>query len=210
MSSDAGIAAGRWTAAERMRLAGITGVIAALHVPGWALYLYRTRRLLAATSFAGAGTLAYALGVRHAFDADHIAAIDDTARLMLQRGRRPLGVGFFSSLGHSPVVPVLSLAAAGGAMTGSGARALRSYGGIASALAGMVFLLAVAVLNALVLAGLLTRLTGTGGPVSRYASVSDHFELLGYAIVGLFAAAWAAALAWRIGGFERRYGKGRR
>jgi hypothetical protein len=149
MSSDAGIAAGRWTAADRMRLAGVTGVIAALHVPGWALYLYRTRRLLAA-------------------------------------------------------------ATAGGAMTGSGARALRSYGGIASALAGMIFLLAVAVLNALVLAGLLTRLMGTGGPVSRYASVSDHFELLGYAIVGLFAAAWAAALAWRIGGFERRYGKGRR
>lgn len=157
MSSDAGIATGRWTGAERVRLSGVIGVIAAMHMLGWALYLYYARHLGAATSFAGAGTLAYALGVRHAFDADHIAAIDDTTRLMLQRGRRPVGVGFFFSLGHSSVVLVLSLvvATAAGAMTGAGVRTLRTYGGIAAAVTGMTFLLAVAVLNALVLAGLL-------------------------------------------------------
>lgn len=78
---------GRWTTAERIRLSGIVAVIALMHVAGWSLYFYYAHNLSAATAFAGAGTLAYALGVRHAFDADHIAAIDDTTRLMLTRGR---------------------------------------------------------------------------------------------------------------------------
>src|SRR5947199_8147424 len=103
---------GRWTRAERMRLGGIVGAVAMLHVTGWSLYLYYAHNLAGASAFAGAGTLAYALGVRHAFDADHIAAIDDTTRLMLQRGRRPVGVGFFFSLGHSTIVLVLSFVVA--------------------------------------------------------------------------------------------------
>ena len=58
------------------------------------------------------------------------------------------------------------------------------------------------------LAGLLARLLGPGGLVSAYASIGRHFELLGYVIVALFVTAWAAAaLSWRLGGFERRYGK---
>lgn len=150
-------ATGRWTPAERVRLSVIIGAVAVLHIAGWALYFYWTRHLAAAASFAGTGTLAYALGVRHAFDADHIAAIDDTTRLMLQRGRRPVGAGFFFSLGHSSVVLALSLAiaSAAGVMTGTGVRVLRAYGGLAAAFTGMVFLLAVAALNALVLAGLM-------------------------------------------------------
>ena len=158
MSTDsAAVASSRWTGAERARLSGIIGVIAVLHILGWSMYLYYTRHLAAATSFAGAGTLAYALGVRHAFDADHIAAIDDTTRLMLQRGRRPVGVGFFFSLGHSSVVLALSLviAAAAGAATTAGVHASRVYGGAAATAAGMTFLLAVAAANSLVLAGLL-------------------------------------------------------
>jgi high-affinity nickel-transport protein len=158
MTADlATVTTGQWTRAERARLSGIIAVIVALHIAGWSLYFYYTRHLAVAASFAGAGTLAYALGVRHAFDADHIAAIDDTTRLMLQRGRRPVGVGFFFSLGHSSVVLALSLVVAGaaGAMTGTGVRVLRADGGVAAAFAGMTFLLAVAVLNALVLAGLL-------------------------------------------------------
>ncbi len=59
----------------------------------------------------GTGVLAYTLGVRHAFDADHIAAIDNTTRKLVGEGRRPLGVGFFFSLGHSSVVLVLALVA---------------------------------------------------------------------------------------------------
>jgi len=147
---------GRWTATERLRLTGIVGVIVALHVVGWSIHLYYSASLRTAGTFAGAGTLAYALGIRHAFDADHIAAIDDTTRLMLQRGgRRPLGVGFFFSLGHSTVVLILALvvAAAAGATAQTGVEHFREIGGMISQLVAMSFLLLVAVLNGLVLVG---------------------------------------------------------
>jgi len=150
------IAIGRWTRAERLRLSAIVGVIAVLHVLGWTMYFYYTHHLAAATSFAGAGTLAYALGVRHAFDADHIAAIDDSTRLMLARGRRPVGVGFFFAMGHSSVVLALAfvVVTAAGATTSANMAAFRAYGGIAAAATAMGFLLLVAALNGMVLAGL--------------------------------------------------------
>jgi high-affinity nickel-transport protein len=145
-----------WTRAERLRLSAIVGTIALLHVAGWSLYFYYAHRLAAATSFAGAGLLAYALGVRHAFDADHIAAIDDSTRLMLARGRRPLGTGFFFAMGHSAVVLALAFVVvlAARATTPAGVASLRADGSIAAATAGVVFLLLVATLNAMVLAGL--------------------------------------------------------
>ncbi len=151
------IEAGRWTRAERVRLSAIVAVIAVMHVIGWALYFYYSHSLTAATTFAGAGTLAYALGVRHAFDADHIAAIDDTTRLMLQRGRRPIGVGFFFAMGHSSVVLVLAfiVAIAAGAATGPHVDAFREYGAVVAAVVAASFLMLVAVLNAMVLAGVL-------------------------------------------------------
>ena len=61
-----------------------------LHVVGWGLFVWYSRTNPA---LAGLGTLAYTFGLRHAFDADHIAAIDNTTRKMLQNGKRPLGVG---------------------------------------------------------------------------------------------------------------------
>ena len=57
----------------------------------------------------GTGILAYTLGMRHAFDADHIAAIDNTTRKLIQDGERPLSVGYFFSLGHSTIVFVLAV-----------------------------------------------------------------------------------------------------
>jgi len=133
----------------------VLGAVLALHVAGWSLYLYYSQNLLTAGSFAGAGTLAYALGVRHAFDADHIAAIDDTTRLLMQRGRRPVGVGFFFAMGHSSVVLLLALlvATAAGATTGQTFDTLKRVGGAVSVVVAMTFLLLVAVLNALVLRG---------------------------------------------------------
>ncbi|MFZ5852576.1 MAG: HoxN/HupN/NixA family nickel/cobalt transporter [Actinomycetota bacterium] len=152
------LASGRWTPAERLRLSGILAVVAGMHVLGWTLYLGYSASLPAASSFAGAGTLAYALGVRHAFDADHIAAIDDTTRLMLLPGRRPVGVGFFFAMGHSSVVLLLALVvafAAGAAGTQGEIDAFRSVGGAVSVVVAMSFLLLVAALNALVLRGIL-------------------------------------------------------
>jgi nickel/cobalt transporter (NiCoT) family protein len=88
------------------------GAVPALPVIGCALFIHydairavhdlrgRDNRLVDV----GAGALAYTLGLRHAFDADPISAIDDTTRYLLQKGRKPLAVGFFFSLGHSTVV----------------------------------------------------------------------------------------------------------
>ena len=105
--SRAGDAPARSRRSEWRRLAGFYGFIAALHVVGWGLYLYYAADHPA---LVGLGFVAYMFGLRHAFDADHIAAIDDTVRIMLQRGERPLGVGFFFSLGHSTIVLVLAVA----------------------------------------------------------------------------------------------------
>src|SRR5882762_6872723 len=90
---------------ERVRLALFYGAIVLIHVVGWGLLLSIAPQYPA---LVGLGGLAYSFGLRHAFDADHIAAIDNTTRKLLQDGKRPLGVGFFFSLGHSTIV--LSLA----------------------------------------------------------------------------------------------------
>src|SRR6202140_605450 len=92
---------------ERRRLAGFFGGVGLLHVAGWGL-------LLAAAAgrptILALGGLAYTFGLRHAFDADHISAIDNTTRKLLQDGKKPVGVGFFFSLGHSSVVLIIALA----------------------------------------------------------------------------------------------------
>src|SRR5437899_9723997 len=95
----------RWTRTldrgEWYRLSCFAGAIGLLHVAGWGLFAWYSSSYPA---LAGLGVLAYTFGLRHAFDADHIAAIDNTTRKLLQQGKRPLGVGFFFSLGHSTIV----------------------------------------------------------------------------------------------------------
>src|SRR4030088_510920 len=89
------------------RLTGLFGSVVLLHVIGWGMML-----LLVAPRYPimlGLGGLAYAFGLRHAFDADHISAIDNTTRKLLQEGKKPLGVGFFFSLGHSTVVFLIAV-----------------------------------------------------------------------------------------------------
>src|SRR3984893_16228764 len=98
---------------EWARVGGMGGVVVALHVVGFVLlfaaipYHYH----LSKTQLFGIGTgiLAYTLGMRHAFDADHIAAIDNTTRKLINDGKRPLSVGFYFSLGHSSVVFALAV-----------------------------------------------------------------------------------------------------
>src|SRR6266511_461433 len=98
---------GLFTPAEWGRLAAMYGFIAFLRVLGWALFAGIAAK---SAAFAGAGLIAYTLGMRHGFDADHISAVDDTTRYLLAKRRKPLRVGFFFSFGHSSVVFVLSLA----------------------------------------------------------------------------------------------------
>ena len=104
-----------FTRPELERLGAFYGVIVALHVAGWGLFLYYGHR--GGPVYAGAGALAYSFGLRHAFDADHISAVDDTTRYLMQRGKKPLGVGFFFSLGHSTVVVALAVVISAAAQT---------------------------------------------------------------------------------------------
>src|SRR5271154_5993480 len=99
--------------AEWARVGGMVAVVAGLHVLGWGLLtaaLNGHYQISKTTVFGvGTGALAYTLGMRHAFDADHIAAIDNTTRKLVNEGKRPLSVWFFFSLGHSSVVFVLAV-----------------------------------------------------------------------------------------------------
>ncbi|HKB31779.1 MAG TPA: hypothetical protein VKD26_13205, partial [Streptosporangiaceae bacterium] len=96
------------TGPEWARAGGMVAFITVLHVIGWVILIalvVPARYSLGAKTFGiGIGVTAYTLGMRHAFDADHIAAIDNTTRKLMNDGQRPLSVGFFFSLGHSSIV----------------------------------------------------------------------------------------------------------
>ncbi len=91
-----------FTGREWLRLGGMYGSVGALMLVGWGLFF--TYQHDYGASYAAAGGLAFGFGLRHAFDADHISAIDDTTRYLMQRGKQPLAVGYFFSLGHSTIV----------------------------------------------------------------------------------------------------------
>src|SRR2546430_12223276 len=106
--------------------------------------------------FLALGGLAYTFGLRHAFDADHISAIDNTTRKLLQQGSKPVGVGFFFSLGLSTVVLVIAVALGlavksivQGVVGANGE--LRSVGGAAGTLVSGTFLIVIGVVNLLIL-----------------------------------------------------------
>ncbi|TML61247.1 MAG: HoxN/HupN/NixA family nickel/cobalt transporter [Actinobacteria bacterium] len=147
----------RWfhglTPPEWRRLAGFGGGVLLLHVLGWGFFLYYSRHNPA---LAGLGTLAYTFGLRHAFDADHIAAIDNTTRKFLQDGKRSLGVGFFFSLGHSTIVFSLAAALALAAKSvNSRLPGFHEYGSYVGAGVSGTFLWIIGVLNLLVLLDIL-------------------------------------------------------
>jgi high-affinity nickel-transport protein len=113
----------------------------------WALVAFRHYPLLLGTAL-----LAYGLGLRHAIDADHIAAIDNVTRKLMQDGQRPVTVGFFFSLGHSTVVVLASLAIAATATAlQTNLAPFRDVGGMIGTTVSVVFLLAIAVMNLFIL-----------------------------------------------------------
>jgi high-affinity nickel-transport protein len=102
----------------------------------------------------GTAVLAYSLGLRHAIDADHIAAIDNVTRKLMQEGKRPVAVGFFFALGHSTVVVLASVAVALTANALSDKLATyRNIGGILGTSASAFFLFIIAIANLIVLRG---------------------------------------------------------
>jgi len=138
---------------EGRRLLGFFGSVSVLHLAGWGLLLaYAASH----PGFFWLGGVAYTLGLRHAFDADHISAIDNTTRKLLQGGKKPMGVGFFFSLGHSTVVLVIAVALGltvrwlvQGVVGGNGQ--LRNIGGAIGTSVSGGFLIVIGVLNLLVL-----------------------------------------------------------
>jgi nickel/cobalt transporter (NiCoT) family protein len=136
-----------------VRLAGLYGCVIALHGLGWGLYLHHVQ---AYPALVGLGFVAYMFGLRHAFDADHIAAVDDTVRFMLMRRRSPLGVGFFFSLGHATVVLALALAIVyAAAAVKRHLPDLQHVGGVLGASISGTFLWVIGVLNLIVLMDIL-------------------------------------------------------
>src|SRR5215831_1515526 len=151
------------TPSEWARAGAMVAVIIALNVAGWVMLAaavgahYR----ISGTQLFGFGTgiLAYTLGMRHAFDADHIAAIDNTTRKLVGEGKRPLSVGFFFSLGHSSVVFVLAILLNFGirdlgsqvSNDGSGLHAITNI--VGTCVSGF-FLFLIAAFNLVILAGI--------------------------------------------------------
>jgi high-affinity nickel-transport protein len=146
-------------------------ILANLAAWAWALIAFRYQPLLLGTAL-----LAYGFGLRHAVDADHIAAIDNVTRKLMQQGKRPVSVGLYFALGHSSVV-VLAAAGVGvaTAMLTSHFEDFRNVGGIVGTLASALFLFAIATANLVILCSVWRtyRHVRNGG---RF--VEDDFDLL--------------------------------
>src|SRR5579883_2318892 len=135
-------------ASLRSKIAGLYAVLvlANLSAWAWALLAFRTHPVLLGTAL-----LAYGFGLRHAVDADHIAAIDNVTRKMMQEGKRPIAAGFFFSLGHSTLVVGLTvlIALTTAALTDRFG-GFREYGGLIGTSASALFLFAIAAANMIV------------------------------------------------------------
>ena len=152
------------TPQEWTRAGAMVAVVIGLNVAGWVMLALAERGHYHITNTQifgfGTGALAYTLGMRHAFDADHIAAIDNTTRKLVSDGKRPLSVGFFFSLGHSSVVFILAVLLNFGIRTldeqvkndNSG---LHNVTGIIGTGVSGAFLYVIALLNVIILVGIL-------------------------------------------------------
>jgi nickel/cobalt transporter (NiCoT) family protein len=150
---------------EWRSIASMTGFILLLHAVGWGVlvgivapqhYQVGTTQVLGV----GLGLTAYTLGMRHAFDADHIAAIDNTTRKLMADGKRPVSVGFWFSLGHSTIVfglvalLALGVRALAGQVADDSSLLQQITGVVGTAVSG-TFLYLIAIINLVVLVGIL-------------------------------------------------------
>ncbi|GAB3682214.1 Nickel transporter NicT [Angustibacter aerolatus] len=151
-----------WTRLEVRRAVAVLGVVVAMHALAWGTLVLAVapQQLQVGTQVfgIGLGVTAYTLGVRHAFDADHIAAIDNTTRKLMADGQRPVTVGFWFALGHSTVVVVMALLVAAGTQVAgtlmredSGAHQV--LGVVATSTSG-VFLYVIGIVNLVALVGI--------------------------------------------------------
>jgi high-affinity nickel-transport protein len=154
---------------------GLYAGLLAFNVLAWLAALLALQRYPPLLGMAG---LSYVLGLRHAVDANHIAAIDNTTRKLMQAGQRPIAVGLFFSLGHSTVVLLASmfLAAGAAAMTPWIAR-YRDLGSLLGSGVSAAFLLAIALMNAVILCSTYSTLRQAHrapGPAQELGTLLAH------------------------------------
>ncbi len=156
----------------RGKLAGLYALLVLANIGAWlwAVAAFHGNAFLLGTAF-----LAYSFGLRHAFDADHIAAIDNITRKLMQEGRRPVAVGFFFSLGHATIVVALVLVIA--PMTAAAQDHFAVFKEIGSTVAtalSAAFLFAIAAANIVVLAQICGALRSTAKNGRTPADHADH------------------------------------
>jgi high-affinity nickel-transport protein len=171
--------------AEWTKLGGMGAVILALNVIGWfiiiALVAPHHYSVGTKTFGVGIGLTAYTLGMRHAFDADHIAAIDNTTRKLMSDGKRPLSVGFWFSLGHSSIVFALAFLLSLGvkALVGpvrNDNSALHHYTGLIGTSVSGTFLFILATINIIILAGIVKVFRDMRRGVYDEATLEEHLN----------------------------------
>jgi len=155
----------------RHRIAAIYALLIVINLGAWiwAFATFSVQPVLLGTAL-----LAYGFGLRHAVDADHIAAIDNVTRKLMNEGKRPVTVGFFFALGHSTVVILAALAIAG-TTKAVNFDVLKQYGGLISTSVSALFLFLIAAMNLMILRGVWKtfRQVRDGG-----AYVEEDFDLL--------------------------------
>jgi high-affinity nickel-transport protein len=155
----------------RRRVVGIYVLLFAINISawGWAILAFRHYPVLLGTAF-----LAYSFGLRHAVDADHIAAIDNVTRKLMQEGKRPVAVGFMFSLGHSTIVLIGSALLAATALSlQNRVEHLRQLGSVVGTLVSALFLFGIAIANIFVL-----RSTYLAFQRVRHGNHDEDFDLL--------------------------------
>jgi len=172
---------GEWAA-----IAGITFAVVALHVIGWvtlaAIVAPHHYSVGAGQVFGvGLGVTAYTLGMRHAFDADHIAAIDNTTRKLMSDGKRPVSVGFWFSLGHSTIVFALCLLLAFGVRSLAGqveneSSSLHTVTGLIGVSVSGTFLYIIGILNLVILVGIVRVFRQMRRGVFDEAALEEHLD----------------------------------
>jgi high-affinity nickel-transport protein len=179
----------RLTRREWRAVGGMSAVVVGLHVVGWGVLLgvvVPAHYVLGSQVFGlGLGVTAYSLGMRHAFDADHIAAIDNTTRKLMAEGRRPLSVGFWFSLGHSSVVTAMFVLLAAGVRALAGQvedkdSTLQHVTGVVGVAVSGTFLLLIGLVNVGVLRGILGVWRGMRAGSYDEAALEAHLNNRGF------------------------------
>ncbi|WP_405741504.1 HoxN/HupN/NixA family nickel/cobalt transporter [Streptomyces sp. NBC_00028] len=180
---------GSMTREEWIRVGGMAGFILALHLIGWftlvALVVPEHYDVGTKSFGVGIGVTAYTLGMRHAFDADHIAAIDNTTRKLMGEGQRPLSVGFWFSLGHSSVVfgltflLSLGVKALAGPVRDDGS-SLHDITGLIGTTVSGTFLYVIAGINLVILAGIWKVFRRMRAGTFDEATLEEHLNNRGF------------------------------